>query len=242
MAEWFEDWFDTDYYHILYANRDLQEAEQFICKLVDSLDLPKGAKVVDLACGKGRHSKTLNDLGFNVVGLDLSPNSIKAAEEFSNESCVFQVHDMREPFKEKGFDAVFNLFTSFGYFDSIEDNRKVLRSITTYVNANGRLVIDFLNAYKVIANLVSNEEKSIKGLSFKINRSFDDNYIRKKIHVIDGDKEHFFEERVQALMLPEMKGLLNEEGYVIEEVYGNYELDSFDPENSDRLIIIAKLK
>ena len=61
--EWFESWFDTSYYHTLYSKRDENEAKEFIVNLVEFLKIDPKSKVLDLACGKGRHSLTLNELG-----------------------------------------------------------------------------------------------------------------------------------------------------------------------------------
>ena len=110
---WFESWFDTEYYHILYKERNDEEAQLLMDNLTHYLNLPEDAKILDLACGKGRHAIYLNSLGFDVTGADLSENSIKEASEFANEKLHFKVHDMRETCNEK-YDAIFNLFTSFG--------------------------------------------------------------------------------------------------------------------------------
>ncbi|MFN5878833.1 MAG: SAM-dependent methyltransferase, partial [Flavobacteriales bacterium] len=67
--EWFADWFDTPYYHILYKNRNDEEAAHFIENLIEFIQLDLGSRVLDLACGKGRHSVTLNKLGYNVLGV-----------------------------------------------------------------------------------------------------------------------------------------------------------------------------
>ena len=114
---WFETWFNTSYYHILYKDRDFAEAEHFISLLVEDLSLKENAHIIDLACGKGRHSLFLNSLGYSVLGLDLSEESILYNKEFEKSespSLKFGVHDMRNPIEGAPADAVFNLFTSFG--------------------------------------------------------------------------------------------------------------------------------
>ena len=73
---WFANWFDSSYYHILYKNRDEKEAELFIDNLVQHLQIPQGSTLIDIACGKGRHATYFNSLGLDVIGIDLSPNSI----------------------------------------------------------------------------------------------------------------------------------------------------------------------
>ena len=124
--DWFASWFDTNYYHLLYKNRNDDEARLLIEHLVGYLNLAPNSKVLDLACGKGRHSITLNELGFDVLGIDLSSNSIEEAKQFENETLHFDVCDMRNSFTKNTFDVVFNLFTSFGYFDNKSDNEKVI--------------------------------------------------------------------------------------------------------------------
>ena len=164
---WFASWFDTPYYHILYKDRDYEEAQLFMDNITQYLNLPEDAKILDLACGKGRHSIYLNKLGYNVTGADLSENSIAEASKYSNEKLHFTVHDMREPFDEK-FDAIFNLFTSFGYFESDDDNLITLKAIHESLSEFCFAVIDFMNVYKVINDLVPHEVKTVEGIDFHI--------------------------------------------------------------------------
>ena len=164
--EWFESWFDTTYYHSLYKNRDESEAKLFVSKLVNFLNPKSGTKILDLACGKGRHSITLNELGMNVLGVDLSRNSILNAKLFENETLKFDVHDMRNSIANHSFEIIFNLFTSFGYFDNYSDNEKVIESIHSMLSSHGKLVIDFMNSEKAVNNLVLEESKMEDGITF----------------------------------------------------------------------------
>ena len=157
---WFASWFDTPYYHILYKERNYREAQIFMDNLTHYLNLPEKAKVLDLACGKGRHSIYLNQLGYEVVGADLSENSIAEANKNQNKTLHFQVHDMRETFEDK-FDAIFNLFTSFGYFENDEDNLTTLKAMKESLTEHGFAVIDFMNVNQVIGNLVPAEVKTV---------------------------------------------------------------------------------
>ena len=238
---WFEDWFDTKYYHILYKNRDDQEAKKFIYALMDQLQLKPGMKLLDLACGKGRHSKTLNDLGYDVLGVDLSKRSIEDAGKWTNNSLSFQVHDMREVLPNRSFDAIFNLFTSFGYFDSHKDNERMCLSIYRMLKPGGRLVIDFMNARKVMDSLIPEENKTIDGVSFDIRRSCNEMHIYKEIKIEDNSNYFSYTEKVQALELADFHALL-EPYFEIEHVFGSLDLKPFEVEESDRLIIIAKTK
>lgn len=240
--EWFVDWFDTPYYHTLYKNRDLSEAEQFIQRLIEHIPLKKGARVLDLACGKGRHAVTLYECGFDVLGVDLSPNSISIAKQFENDSLKFAVHDMRNIIPNEQFDGIFNLFTSFGYFDSIADNQLVVDSILKMLRPNGFLVIDFMNAHNVIQNLVEVETKSLDGITFTIERRFDGKHIYKDIQFEADGKTHSYTERVQGLKQADFVALLSAAGFDILHSFGNFDLVEFEENNSERLIIIAQLK
>lgn len=239
-TDWFETWFDTNYYHTLYKHRDEKEAEKFISNLLNYLDLEEGARCLDLACGKGRHSLFLNKNNLDVTGLDLSSNSIQKAKPMENETLKFDVHDMREVYQSEKFDAILNLFTSFGYFDSNEENLKVLNSVHKMLDDNGVLVIDFLNAKKSIANLIESEEKEIDGINFKIKRSFDSYHIHKNIKFTDENKDFEFSERVQALLKDDFEYLLEKSGFVIEKLFGDFDLNPFNDSVSNRLIIIAR--
>lgn len=238
--EWFAEWFDTSYYHTLYRDRNDEEAALFISNLILFLELDKSSKVLDLACGKGRHSVTLNKLGYNVLGVDLSPNSIQQAKQCENDRLKFAVHDMREVIQGEKFDAIFNLFTSFGYFDALCDNECVIRSIHTMLNENGFLIIDFMNAEKVISNLVMKELKSVDGIDFRIERIYDGTHIFKHIRFDADGRSHHYTERVQALKVGDFEKLLTENGFTIIRTFGDFSLNPYDPNTSDRLIIIAK--
>ena len=237
--EWFAEWFDTPYYHILYKHRDHQEAEKFIKRLCSFLKIDLDSHLLDLACGKGRHALMLNKLGYKVLGADLSPQSIAEASRFSNDRLEFTVHDMREPIEARQFNCIFNLFTSFGYFDSKKDNLKVLQSIHSMLLPHGILVIDFMNADKVIQTLIPKESKTIDGVTFDIERHSDGQHIYKAIRFTDQGHSYHFTERVQSLKRIDFSNLLSEVGFDILHTFGDFELNAFDANNSDRLIIIA---
>mgnify|MGYP000524802940 CR=1 FL=1 len=237
---WFASWFDSPHYHILYKNRDFDEAEFFLKNLTEYLQPKPKDKILDLACGAGRHSIFLNKLGYNVTGVDLSPNSIEKASEKSNERLQFDVHDMREVYKENEFDFVFNMFTSFGYFESDEENIKMLQSVEKTLKPNGVFVLDFFNAEKVIRDLVKEETKEIEGVQFDLKRELIDGQIVKHIDFKDSNKSFSFQEKVQAINLADFSSLFSNTGLKIIATFGDYSLNEFDSENSDRLIIVAK--
>jgi len=236
---WFASWFDTPYYHILYKDRDYEEAQVFMDNITNYLNLPEDAKILDLACGKGRHSIYLNQLGYDVTGADLSENSIAEASKFSNNKLHFTVHDMRIPFDEK-FDAIFNLFTSFGYFENDEDNRTTLQAIKESLSEYGFAVIDFMNVHHVINNLVPEETKTVEGIEFKIKRYVKDNHIFKEIDFEDKGEKFHFVEKVQALTLQDFEEMMEEAGIFLLDTFGDYKLKKFYKNDSERLIMVFK--
>ncbi|TGD59417.1 class I SAM-dependent methyltransferase [Flavobacterium humi] len=238
-ASWYSCWFDTPYYHILYKERNDAEAHLFMDNLTHYLNLPEEAKILDLACGKGRHSIYLNQLGYEVTGADLSVNSIAIASQHANEKLHFKVHDMRLPFDEK-YDAVFNLFTSFGYFENDEDNFKTLSSIKQSLNEYGFAVIDFLNADYVIPNLVPEEVKTVDGIDFHIKRYVKDKHIYKEIDFEDKGEKFHYTEKVQALALSDFEAMMEKAGIYLLDVFGDYKLRKFYKKESERLIMIFK--
>jgi SAM-dependent methyltransferase len=236
---WFASWFDTPYYHILYKERNYREAQIFMDNLTHYLNLPEKAKVLDLACGKGRHAIYLNQLGFDVIGADLSENSIAEANKNSNSSLHFQVHDMREKMEDQ-FDAIFNLFTSFGYFENDADNLKTLIAIKESLTEHGFAVIDFMNVNQVIANLVPVETKTVEGIDFHIQRYVKDGHIYKEIAFKDQDESFHFTEKVQALTLQNFQDMMEEAGIYLLDIFGDYKLKKFHQTESERLIMIFK--
>jgi ubiquinone/menaquinone biosynthesis C-methylase UbiE len=237
---WFAHWFDSPYYHTLYKNRDEKEAQAFIDNLVQHLQITKGSKLIDIACGKGRHATYFNSLGLDVVGVDLSPNSIASATKNANATLQFSVHDMREVYQENSFDVVTNLFTSFGYFEENTDEQKAINAMASNLKSEGVLIIDFMNVKKVIANLVASEQKTIDGITFDISRKIEAGHIIKDIQITDGAIKQHFQEKVKAITLANYSEFITTAGLKIIDIFGNYKLEDFNAITSDRLILICK--
>lgn len=236
---WFSSWFDTPYYHILYKDRNDHEAQHFMDNLTQHLNLPDNAKVLDLACGKGRHSIYLNQLGYNVLGADLSENSIEEANKSANENLSFKVHDMRDTFEEK-YDAIFNLFTSFGYFENDEDDLTTLKAIKNSLTEYGFAVIDFMNVPQVLENLVPEETKTVDGIDFHLKRYLKDGHICKEINFEDQGQQFHFTEKVKALTLQDFETMMEKAEIYLLEIYGDYKLKKYHKTESERLILIFK--
>jgi SAM-dependent methyltransferase len=239
--EWFKAWFDSPYYPILYRHRDLEEAGFFIENLVAYLDLPAGAAVLDLACGRGRHSVHLHHLGFRVTGIDLSPESIAAAREFAEDGLEFQVADMRSFALDTSFNAIVNLFTSFGYFAHVDENLKVLQGVKAHLKEEGQFVLDYFNGECVKAQLQAHVETTIDGIHFSIEKKIEEGKIIKDIEVKDGVEVHRFQERVQLFTAAELTALVDQSGMQVEAMFGNYSLDVYNAHSSPRLIVHCTL-
>lgn len=239
--QWYEEWFDSNYYHILYKNRNTHEAAQFLEKLREVIIPNKNSHVMDLACGRGRHARYLSGMGYIVTGVDLSSQSIAYAKQFENQNLKFHVHDMRNDFGRLNFDHVLNLFTSFGYFENENDNLLVLKNVHRALKKQGTIIIDFMNALKAIETMVEKEEKEIDGIKFHIKRWVDGLYIKKQIKILDQDKEFVFEERVQALKLEHFKTYFEKAKLKLIRTFGDYDLNEFDEKSSNRLILLAEI-
>lgn len=240
--QWFEEWFDTPYYHILYSDRDYKEAEDFLDLLTDNLQLSENAKIIDLACGRGRHAIYLNKLGFEVLGLDLSAHNISFDKQFENESLKFRVHDMRQPIESDPADAVFNLFTSFGYFETEAEDKSVFRSVANVLKDKGCFVLDFLNAEYVKKNLIETTVTERQNIVFHIKKHVEDEYILKEIDFQDQGKNYHFFEKVKLTRPEKIVQYADEFGFELVQRWGDYELNDFDEKSSPRCINWFKKK
>ena len=235
-SKWFQSWFDTTYYHILYKHRDYKEAEVFIKNIATYLNLDKDDSILDLACGKGRHSIFLNTLGYKVTGLDLSKNSIEHAKMHESSSLHFDVHDMRNSYPNQ-FEVVLNLFTSFGYFEEEADNFKVIQTIKSSLKQNGIGVIDFMNSPVVIENLIAQNTYEAEGVKFKLKRSYTDGFITKDIEVKDANKTHHFEEKVRAFTFQDFETMLSNAGLHLLDCFGSYKLEPFNSKTDRKSVV-----
>lgn len=241
--EWYKAWFNSEYYHLLYNNRDEEEANIFLQTLIRYLHPSEHALMLDVACGKGRHSKALADMGFDVTGIDLSEESIEEAKKDENAYLHFYKQDMRLPFWINYFDYAFNFFTSFGYFRTKREHDNAIRSIAQSLKPGGLFVIDYLNVHFAEDHLEKSEIKEIGNYTFHITRWHDEDHFFKQIQIIDKGKnvlKHLSTERVAKFSLGDFTDMLAYQKMQVQEVFGDYQLNRFDIRKSPRMIIIAK--
>lgn len=238
--DWFAEWFDTPYYHLLYKHRNFDEAALFISNLLNYLQPDKKAVLLDACCGKGRHALYMNKAGFSVDAFDLSENNIRLAQQNQTATLHFYKNDIRTPLFLNKYDVAFNLFTSFGYFENEADNISAIKALSDSIKPEGVLVMDFLNAHKTIDNMVEKEQNKVGELTFNIKRKVKNGFIVKQISFEDNGRKFKFEERVKALYENDFKKYFNLAGLKLFKTAGDYHLNDFNKTTSDRLILFAK--
>lgn len=240
MKNWYQSWFDSPYYHILYNERNQDEAKKFLDHLISFCRPLKNCRMLDQACGKGRHARYLNSMGFEVTGIDLSPQSIRYCKKYENENLEFYIQDMRRVFRINYFDFVLNLFTSFGYFDTDHQQQLVIDSAAQSLKKNGLFVVDFMNVVKVIRELDESTVIFKEDIQFNISKKIKDGFIIKQISFNDKDHVYAFTEKVELIYLKDFERYFKQAGLKLVHLSGNYKLEAFDEMESDRLILIAE--
>ncbi|HMQ75778.1 MAG TPA: class I SAM-dependent methyltransferase [Flavobacteriales bacterium] len=236
---WYRTWFGTPYYKLLYGHRDEDDAEAWVRAILRRSEVGPGATVLDMACGRGRHARWFAEAGCRVTGIDLSKESIAEARS-EVPSAQFAVHDIRVPFATAAFDLVVCLFTSLGYFEDEDDDRKALAAAFSATRPGGRFVLDFMNSVRVLKELVPMECVLAGGVRFTIARSTEGGMVVKRIMAEDESGRHHFEERVSALDPDRLVQLVHEAGFVVLDLTDGPEPAPFDPQRSERLVIWAQ--
>ena len=237
---WYEAWFDSPYYPILYKHRDDEEAHLFIDRLLVWLRPSPGARLLDLACGKGRFAVYLAKKGFQVTGLDLSARSIGEAQRYEGPNLAFYRHDMRLPFRVNYYDYLFSFFTSFGYFPSEKDDLRTLKSVHSGLRKGGIFVLDYFNSKYVEAYLLGRETRIIDGIAFHLHKYIEGNRVKKQIWFEDSGQKYEYEESVRLFTLEDFERLFRLAGLQLSDTFGDYRLQPFDPGASPRLILIGR--
>ncbi|MBN2732897.1 MAG: class I SAM-dependent methyltransferase [Balneolaceae bacterium] len=244
---WFEEWFDSPLYEKLYVNRDESEALQLIELLEETLSLHACSHILDLGCGRGRHAINLARKGYQVTGIDLSVQAIQTAQEkveqLNLQNVDFQVRDMRNPLPQT-FDAIVNLFTTFGYFMADKENARVLDSVVQMLKPGGIFVLDYLNARKVRTSFDSSDAGKFHDIDYNIKRYLKNDAIYKDIHFMKEETgaQKTYSERVKLYELDWFEREMDKRCLKIDHVYGDYQGGYFDPESSPRMLIISHLK
>lgn len=243
MENWFKEWFSSEEYLNVYQHRNEADATKLLELILKQTKLTKQNSILDAACGEGRHSIYLSSKGYNVFGFDLSKTLLWKAKENAIKRAVennFVCADLRNICFNKKFDLIINLFTSFGYFQSDEENFKFINTAYCLLNNKGFYILDFLNKNYLLANLTPESEKLIDGKKIIEKRKVVNGRIIKEIHIINGFNEQKFIESVRLYSKTEIDKEFEKIGFTLVSVFGDYDGSIFDEQNSSRLIFFFK--
>lgn len=227
--DWYRRWFGADYL-ALYPHRDREEARRAVDLLLSCMESPTGMRVLDLACGAGRHLEAMTAHGLHGVGLDLSSHLLAQARTGDEAHLLVRADMRRIPFSEKTFHAVTSFFTSFGYFAHERDNRAVLDEVRRVLRPGGAFLLDFLNADRVVATLRPRDEQVIRGRRVVQERRLLEGgrVVEKRILIrthedADGTgPAQSYTERVRLYRADELATLLEAAGYEVVRRFGDY--------------------
>jgi len=242
VMAWYEDWFDKDEYELLYQNRDASEAVQLADLVEHIVPITPGSSLLDMGCGRGRHAIEFAGRGYGITGVDLSARSIDQARKHAREAGLtidFRRADMRVPITDKSFDGVLNLFTAFGYFETMDEHQAAIDAMIHPLREDGFFVQDFLNAERVIAELVPEDSREIGDATVSQRRWIENDRIRKEIVFSQGGQSHTFFESVALLRLNDFLLMYNTAGLELIDVKGSYAGEDFGPDSS-RMILFSK--
>ncbi len=245
-SNWYTEFFNEDYLKIYSERLSHDVTERETSFVVDSLGLQEGARVLDLACGHGRHAIALARRSMVVTGQDLNEDYLrKARADAVREGVEIEtVHgDMRDiPFTSE-FDAVINMFTAFGYFDSDDEDVRVLQSVGNSLKGDGQLLLDTINREWVLANYVQNDwHTDDDGNTFLEHREFDlvtgRNHVTFTIVTADGTRRESPGHDIRLYTLTELVSLFDALGLRVSATYGDYDGSPYAI-NSPRMIVVA---
>lgn len=242
-AAWYRRWFGPEYLE-LYPHRDQEEAERAVDLFLEHGDVPRGALVLDLGCGEGRHLRAMRGRGRRPVGLDLSMSLLQRAREHAEESERLVRGDMRAlPFGTGAFRAATSFFTSFGYFESRREDRRALGEMRRVLVPGGAFLMDYLNADQVRRSLVPVDERRVAGRTVRQVRRIRDGAVVKRIEIDDpeGGGPVVFHERVRLYSPGGLVRLLEEEGLTVSRKFGDYAGSGHSPA-SPRLILVGRAR
>lgn len=242
---WFEEWFESEEYLTVYGHRNSEEAEILVSFILNKVNFPPSAKVLDLGCGAGRHALLLAKKGFAVTGVDQSANLLSVAADEAKKNglhATFIRDDIRTVHFSEKFDLILNVFTSFGYFENDEDNFSVFTNVESLLEDEGIFVFDFLNAQNVKENLVPFSKTEIGDLVIEQSRKIEVNNVVKDITLTQNGTVKNFRESVRLYSKQDLVAAMNKKKLSVEMIFGSYTGDPFDEKSSSRLILLCKKK
>lgn len=234
MTEWFEQWFGEEY-HALYPHRDDEDARRAVALIRSAVPWGRGDRILDLACGPGRHAAELERMGGDVIGFDLSWAMLRRARERTGAALVRG--DMRAlPFRPGSFELAVNLFTSFGYFLDDAEHCLVVRQVAEALAPGGHFVLDYLNAEQVRQTLKVAEHGTGRDVLVTRRIDGDGRFVIKEIELRDEGRR--FQERVRLYSAEELATLLSDAGLRVTARFGDYDGGPPGP-SAPRVILVG---
>ena len=242
MKTWHEeDDFWEKWQCVLFPKHRWELSVRDIADIIHLLDVQAGSHVLDLCCGPGRHTIELAAHGFNVTAVDRTEYYLNQARQLANEkelSIDFICEDMRTFIMPDSFDLVLNLFTSFGYFEDKEDDKKVVDNVFKSLKKGGRFLIDLMGK-EVLARLFRERDwYEVDGITLLEERKLHRNWSwieSRWIMMNDDDKmEHKISHRLYAAS--ELIDLFRDCGFSYVRAYGDLSGNPYD-QNASRLVV-----
>jgi SAM-dependent methyltransferase len=243
---WYVEFFGSDYLGIYRHIFTAERSEQEVAFAERILALAPRALVLDLCCGQGRHSVPLAQHGYGVTALDLSPAYLELAQQSArshNVELETVSADMRRiPFRNH-FDAVVNMYSSFGYLESEADDAEVLKSVARALKPRGRFFLDMLNREWAIANYIQNDWHSdFDGTLYVERRDFDlaTSRMRVRFTIVgpNGGRRDSIGHDIRLYTLTEITRMLSVEGLRVTATFGGFAGEPYAIDNR-RMIICA---
>jgi SAM-dependent methyltransferase len=240
---WWQKFFDE---HYLKVYKELEkETSREVEAIIRMMDLKPKAKILDLCCGYGRHSIELVQRGFKVTGYDLSDFFIEKAKKDAVDlglEIEFVKGDMRKLPFDKEFDAVVNIFTSFGFFDKEADDFKVTKGVSRALKKGGLFLLDLKNREYLIRNFQRRRWRQQEDFIMLEDNFFDLftsrwELTRTLIFENGRKKENSFSLRMYSFT--EILSLLKKSGFILESVYGDFDFREYSLD-SPRMILISR--
>ena len=246
-SAWYVDFFRDDYLSVYGHTFTQERAEKESRFIIDTLNLQEGASLLDLCCGQGRHAVELARRGISVTGLDLNSEYLELARRAaaaSNVALEAIAGDMRAIPFENHFDAIVNMYSSFGYLESEEEDRKVLESAAKALKPRGQLMLDMLNREWTIVNYIQNDWHSgADGTLYLERRDLD--LANSRMHVrftlvdANGTRRESIGHIIRLYTLTEMTRLLERVGLAVIAVFGGFDGEPYSI-GTRRMIIHAR--
>jgi len=219
QSPWFENWFDRNYL-LLYRHRDLRDAAAQVRLILSEIAPEEGWRILDLACGDGRHTHLFRRLGFAVMGVDLSLELLREGKRRYGGLPLAQ-GDMRAiPGR---FHLILSLFTSFGYLETRRENLDVLRSIARALLPGGFFWLDYLNPEHVRVHLEAETLNQVSsGCRVRERRRIRDGRIEKEIVFFQAEGERTYLESVALYSRADLEDMMTEAGLMPCGAFGDY--------------------